>query len=100
MLLGYARVSNDGQDHALQLDALRAAGCERVFVETASGSKSDRTELAKLLETARAGDQICIWRLDRLARSLRHLIDLSEQLQQRGVGLRSLTEAIDTGSPS
>jgi DNA invertase Pin-like site-specific DNA recombinase len=100
MLLGYARVSTDGQDHALQLDALRAAGCERVFVETGSGSRADRVELAKLMVTVRKGDQICVWRLDRLARSLRHLIEMAEQLQQRGIALRSLTEAIDTSTPS
>lgn len=99
MLLGYARVSTDGQDHALQLDALRAAGCERVFVETASGSRTDRAELAKLLEQARPGDQVVVWRLDRLARSLRHLIEISDDFQRREIGLRSLTEAIDTTSP-
>src|SRR5882757_1158984 len=80
VLLGYARVSTDGQDHALQLDALRAAGCDKVFVETASGTRIDRPELAKLLEQARSGDHICIWRLDRLARSLRHLIDIADDL--------------------
>ncbi len=100
MLLGYARVSTDGQDHALQLDALKAAGCERVITETASGSRGDRPELARLLGQARAGDTLVVWRLDRLGRSLRHLIDLSEQLQARGVALRSITEAIDTGTPS
>ncbi len=100
MLLGYARVSTDQQDHALQLDALRAAGCDKLFVETAGGAKAHRAELARLLDTARAGDQIVVWRLDRLGRSLKHLIDLSEQLQQRGVGLRSLTEAIDTSTPA
>jgi DNA invertase Pin-like site-specific DNA recombinase len=100
MLLGYARVSTDQQDHALQLDALRAAGCARIAVETASGSRSDREELGRLLEQAREGDTLVVWRLDRLGRSLRHLIDLSEQLQQRGVALRSLTEAIDTSTPA
>src|SRR5438094_471904 len=100
MLIGYARVSTDVQDHALQVDALRAAGCERVFVETASGSKTDRPELAKLVEMARAGDQVCVWRLDRLARSLRHLIDLSEDLSRRGIALRSLSENIDTSTSS
>ena len=100
MLIGYARVSTDQQDHALQLDALRQAGCERVFVEIGSGSRADRPELAKLLDIARAGDAIVCWRLDRLARSLRHLIDLSEQLQQRDIALRSVTESIDTSTPS
>jgi DNA invertase Pin-like site-specific DNA recombinase len=100
VLLGYARVSTDGQDHALQLDALRSAGCDRVFVETASGTRTDRPELAKALEQARSGDQICIWRLDRLARSLRHLIDIADDLNRRGIALRPLTEAIDTTTPS
>jgi DNA invertase Pin-like site-specific DNA recombinase len=100
MLLGYARVSTDDQDHALQLDALKAAGCERIITETASGSRGDRPELLRLLDQARSGDTLVVWRLDRLGRSLRHLIDLSEQLQQRGIALRSITEAIDTSSPA
>jgi DNA invertase Pin-like site-specific DNA recombinase len=100
MLIGYARVSTNEQDHALQLDALRQAGCEKVISETASGSRADRPELAKLLEHARKGDTLVVWRLDRLGRSLRHLIDLSEQLQERGIALRSLTEAIDTSTPA
>ena len=100
MLVGYARVSTDDQDHALQLDALRAAGCERIITETASGSRTDRIELARLIENARTGDTLVVWRLDRLGRSLRHLIDLSEQLQERGIGLRSITEAIDTSTPA
>jgi DNA invertase Pin-like site-specific DNA recombinase len=100
MQIGYARCSTEQQDHALQLDALKQAGCERVFIETGSGSRADRVELAKALDLAREGDVIVIWRLDRLARSLRHLIDISEDLQRRGVALRSLTESIDTGSAS
>lgn len=96
MLLGYARVSTDQQDHALQLDALRGAGCERVFIETGSGTRADRPELAKAMEQARQGDTLVVWRLDRLARSLKHLIDMSETMQRRGIALRSLTEAIDT----
>ncbi len=100
MQVGYARVSTDQQDHSLQLDALKQAGCERIFVETASGSKSDRVELAKLLELAREGDVIVIWRLDRLARSVRNLIDISEDLSRRGIALRSLTENLDTATAS
>jgi DNA invertase Pin-like site-specific DNA recombinase len=100
MLIGYARISTESQDHALQLDALRAAGCDKLFVETGSGSRADRAELAKLMEVARKGDVIVCWRLDRIGRSLRHLIDLSEQLQRRGVAFRSLTENIDTSTPS
>jgi DNA invertase Pin-like site-specific DNA recombinase len=100
MLLGYARVSTDGQDHALQLDALNRAGCERIYVETASGARADRPELAKLLEQTRTGDTLVCWRLDRLGRSLKHLLDLSDELQARGIGLRSLTESIDTTTPA
>jgi len=100
MRFGYARISTDGQDHALQLDALKAAGCERIVTEVASGSRADRAELAKLLEHARSGDVLVVWRLDRLGRSLKHLIELSEQLQQRGIGLHSLSESIDTSTPS
>ena len=77
MLLGYARVSTDGQDHALQLDALRAAGCERVYVETASGARADRPELARLLEHARDGDTVVCWRLDRMPSAISGASSLS-----------------------
>jgi len=100
MLLGYARVSTDQQDHALQLDALRAAGCDKLFVETASGTRTDRPELAMALEQARQGDVLVVWRLDRLARSLRHLIDIADDLNRRSVALKSITENIDTTTPS
>jgi len=100
MLLGYARVSTDGQDHTLQIDALRAAGCDKVIVETASGTRTDRPELAKALEQVRQGDVLVIWRLDRLARSLRHLIDIADDLNGRGIALKSITESIDTTTPS
>jgi DNA invertase Pin-like site-specific DNA recombinase len=98
--IGYARISTDSQDHALQLDALRVAGCDKVFVETASGTRTDRPELAKALEQAREGDVLVVWRLDRLARSLRHLIDIADDLNRRGVALKSITESIDTTTPS
>jgi DNA invertase Pin-like site-specific DNA recombinase len=100
VLIGYARVSDVSQNHDLQIDALRQAGCERIFIETASGARADRTELAKLLDAVRNGDTIVCWRLDRIGRSLRHRIEIAEQLQQRGIALRSLTEAIDTGTTS
>lgn len=100
MLLGYTRVSDSSQNHDLQMDALRAAGCERIWVETASGARADRTELARLLEQARAGDTIACWRLDRIGRSLRHLTEMAEQLERRGITLRSTTESIDTSTPS
>ena len=92
MLIGYARVSDSSQSHDLQLDALRRAGCDRLFIETASGTRSDRPQLAEALEFAREGDTIAVWRLDRLARSLRHLIEIADDLSRRGVGLRSLNE--------
>lgn len=97
--IGYCRVSTDTQTHDLQVDALRSAGCERVFSDIASGSRTDRPGLASALEFVRAGDVLCVWRLDRLARSLKHLLEVVEILESRGVGLCSLTESIDTSSP-
>ncbi len=96
MKIGYARVSTQDQTAALQLDALRAAGCERIFEETASGANADRPGLADALAFARPGDVLVIWRLDRLGRSLRDLIDLAADLREREVELCSLQEAIDT----
>ena len=98
-LLGYARVSTTDQDAALQLDALNAAGCHRVFVDTISGSLERRPELDRLLDQLRPGDTLVVWRLDRLGRSIRHLIDQLQALADRGVGFRSLQETIDTTSP-
>ena len=95
-LLGYARVSTTDQDAALQVDALNAAGCYRVFVDTISGSLEHRPELEKLLDQIRPGDTLVVWRLDRLGRSLRHLIEVVTALDERGVGFRSLREALDT----
>jgi DNA invertase Pin-like site-specific DNA recombinase len=95
------RVSTDAQEMHLQLDALKAAGCDRIFEEKASAAKSDRPELARLLDHARSGDVIIVWRLDRLARSLRQLIETMDDLRGRSIELRSLTENIvDTTSPS
>ena len=96
MLIGYARVSTQEQDLALQLDALKAAGCERIYEERASGAQRDRPELKAALGYMREGDTLVVWKLDRLARSLKQLIDTVEDLGARGIGLRSLTEAIDT----
>lgn len=95
---GYARVSDASQTHDLQVDALRQAGCERIYVETASGARADRPELRKLLDAVQPGDQVVCWRLDRMARSLRHLIEIAETLRQREVGLVSVTEGIDTAT--
>lgn len=98
MLLGYVRVSTDDQHLDLQRDALAKAGCERVFEDTASGGKTERIGLAALLSALRTGDTVVIWRLDRLGRSLKDLIQLVEKLDAMGVGLRSVQESIDTAS--
>ena len=95
-LIGYARVSTAVQGTALQTDALRKAGCERVFEDTVSGVKAERPGLAAALAYVREGDTLAVWRLDRLGRSLPHLIETVGELEGRGVGFRSLTEAIDT----
>ena len=101
MLLGYARVSTDDQETHLQIDALKAAGAERIYEEKASGAKTDRPELMRMLDSARSGDVVVVWKLDRLGRSLLHLIETVNLLHERGVQLRSLTEnLIDTTSPS
>ena len=92
-LIGYARVSTAEQDTALQTDALRKAGCERVFEDTASGAKADRPGLADALAYLRDGDVLAVWRLDRLGRSMPHLIETIGALEARGVGFRSLTDA-------
>ncbi len=96
MIVGYARVSTEDQTLALQLDALQAAGCETVFRDTISGAKTERPGLSKALEHVRPGDMLVVWRLDRLGRSLSHLIELIQTLEGRGVGFKSLTEQIDT----
>ena len=98
MLVGYARVSTQEQDPSLQLDALEGAGCEKLFVEKASGAQRDRPQLMAALEYMREGDTLVVWKLDRLARSLKQLIETVEALEGRGVGFRSLTESIDTTS--
>ena len=98
-LLGYARVSTAEQTADLQLDALKAAGCYRVFVDVASGALDERPELSKLLDQLRPADTLVVWKLDRLGRSLRHLIETVAELDRREVGFRSLQEQIDTTSP-
>ena len=100
MLIGYARVSTKDQDRALQLDALKAAGCEKIFEETASGAKTDRPELAAALGFMRESDTLVVWKLDRLARSMRQLIETIEDLRARKIGFRSLTENMVFGGQS
>ncbi len=96
MLIGYARVSTEDQTLDLQTDALKKAGCERIFTDTASGAKTDRLGLEETLHFVRPGDTLIVWRLDRLGRSLKHLIETISQLQDRHIGFRSITENIDT----
>lgn len=98
MIIGYARVSTQDQNPQLQLDALSAAGCEQVFHETATGTLRERPELATCLRMLRKGDTLVVWKLDRLARSLKDLVEIIHDLHQRGVGFRSVTESIDTTS--
>src|SRR3954469_18223883 len=96
MLIGYARVSTLDQTLALQQDALNAAGCQDLYTDTVSGSVTERPGLTQALSHLRTGDTLVVWRLDRLGRSLPHLIETVKQLQERGVGFRSLQEQIDT----
>src|SRR5919205_1097144 len=98
MLVGYARVSTLDQTLDLPNDALHGAGCERIFTDTISGAKSERPGLDEALRFVRPGDTLVVWRLDRLGRSLQHLIVTVGELAEKGVGFRSLTEQIDTTS--
>jgi DNA invertase Pin-like site-specific DNA recombinase len=98
MNIGYARVSTRDQNLELQLDALIKAGCETIYQEKVSGANASRPELDKLLSQLRAGDTVYIYKLDRLGRSLKHLLQVVGDFQQRGVGLVSLTDAINTTS--
>lgn len=100
MLIGYARVSTEDQKLRLQRDALKQAGCEKVYREKVSGAAQKLPARERLLEFARKGDVIVVWKLDRLGRSLRDLIDVVNKMKQCGVGLRSLHESIDTTTPS
>jgi DNA invertase Pin-like site-specific DNA recombinase len=98
MLIGYARISTLDQTLALQQDALNAAGCEQLYTDTASGARTDRPGLAQALSHLRSGDTLVVWRLDRLGRSLAHLIETIKELEGRGVHFRSLQEQLDTGT--
>jgi DNA invertase Pin-like site-specific DNA recombinase len=96
MLIGYARVSTRDQKVHLQLDALREAGCEKIFEETASGARRDRPELNAALDFMRSGDTLVVWKLDRLARSTRQLLETVEMFERRKIGLKTITQNIDT----
>jgi DNA invertase Pin-like site-specific DNA recombinase len=96
MLVGYARISTVDQDLGLQRDALQAAGCEKIFTDVASGGAIARDGLSDALAHLRAGDTLVVWRLDRLGRSLKHLIETVTALQTRGSGFRSIIEGIET----
>jgi DNA invertase Pin-like site-specific DNA recombinase len=100
MIFGYMRVSRDTQTTLLQEDALRAVHCDRTFTDVVSGARFDRPELAHLMDVARPGDVLVIWRLDRLGRSLKDLIEIVSQLGERGIELRSLKEHLDTTTPT
>jgi DNA invertase Pin-like site-specific DNA recombinase len=94
--IGYARVSTADQNTALQIDALKKAGCDRIFEEAASGALKERPQLKAAIDFLQPGDMLVVWKLDRLARSLSQLIDTIDELHKHGCGFRSLTEAIDT----
>lgn len=96
MRIGYARISTHEQNLDLQRDALKAAGCEKIIEDKASGSRTDRTGLQRACEMLRKGDVLVVWRLDRLGRTLKHLIEFMAMLENEGIGFQSVTEAIDT----
>jgi DNA invertase Pin-like site-specific DNA recombinase len=98
--IGYCRVSTDDQNPDLQLTALKRAGCRKIFTDKATGATVKRPELTKCLKSLDSGDTLIVWKLDRLGRSLRDLIGLLDDLKARGVAFRSLTEAIDTATPT
>jgi DNA invertase Pin-like site-specific DNA recombinase len=100
MKFGYIRVSRDKQTTLLQEDAMKLEQCDRVFIDKFTGTRFDRPQFLAMLDMARSGDVIVVWRLDRLGRSLKHLIETVNQLKDRGIELRSLKENIDTTSPT
>lgn len=100
MLIGYARVSTQDQSLELQREALVEAGCQRVHEDKVSGTRADRPGLAKAMEVLREGDTLVVWKLDRLGRSVKQLVDLVGELHKQGVQFKSLTDAIDTSTPS
>jgi|TARA_Y100001001_G_scaffold151575_1_gene163301 DNA invertase Pin-like site-specific DNA recombinase len=99
VIIGYARVSTQEQNPEFQVDALESAGCEQIFQEKFTGTQRERPELSQCLRTLRKGDTLVVWKLDRLARSLKDLVEIVQDLNDREVGFKSLTESIDTTSP-
>lgn len=100
MLIGYARISTQDQNLELQIEALTKAGCKKIFEDKVSGSRAERPGLAKARDVLREGDTLVVWKLDRLGRSVKHLVNLVVELEQQGVQFKSLTDVIDTGTPS
>ena len=100
MLIGYARVSTQDQNLDLQTEALTKVGCKKIYNDKISGSRAERPGLTKALEMLREGDTLVVWKLDRLGRSVKNLVDLVGELHQQGIQFKSLTDAIDTGTPS
>jgi DNA invertase Pin-like site-specific DNA recombinase len=100
MLIGYARVSTQDQNLDLQIEALTKAGCKKIFEDKISGNKAARPGLVKVFEMLREGDTLVVWKLDRLGRSVKNLVDLVGELHTQGVQFKSLTDSIDTGTPS
>ncbi len=99
MLIGYARVSTLDQNPQLQIDALNQSGCDKIFTEKVSGAKANRPQLKKALDYMRSGDTLVVWKLSRLARSLTQIIKTVSDLEQREIGLKVLTQSIDTTTP-
>jgi DNA invertase Pin-like site-specific DNA recombinase len=100
MLVGYARISTDHQTNKLQLDALNAAGCQRIYPDQESGGVRDRPELNRMLDQLRKDDVVVCWKIDRMSRSLRDLLDIMAKIEAAGAGFKSLTETVDTTSPA
>lgn len=100
MIIGYARVSTSDQNTASQIDALKLAGCERIYQEKESGAKADRAELSRCLDALREGDTLVVYKLDRFGRSLKDLINMVADLEKSGIEFKSITEGIDTRSPT
>lgn len=100
VLIGYARVSTQDQNLDLQTEALTKVGCKKIYNDKISGSRAERPGLTKALEMLREGDTLVVWKLDRLGRSVKNLVDLVGELHQQGIQFKSLTDAIDTGTPS